>query len=215
MDDRTKPLRPRTMSMEFEPLESHFSVPLWDAPLAHEALIARVPETAMIRARFSADLIDLLKAAGKPLDAERVRYHGFETVSLREHMRLMVYAARLLWPNDPLRIGLRRFGRGVRSSVENTTFGKVAFAGAVDAESSLRAMCDTYRVMLRYNVTFSMVSAREAHVAMRDVQYYCDSCHVGVVEGMLAAVTVAGVKLAPRVSVWMSDDCNGVFRVRW
>lgn len=190
--------------------DTDFITPDWHAPVDLEALLDQVPPSATIRALFSANLVEAVRAAGKTLPVPRTRFHGFEEIPLRDHMRMMAEAAALLWPHDPLRIGLRRFGRGVRASVERTTFGRVSFAAATDALTSLQAMSHTYRAMLRYDVPVTMVSAREARVEMRGVLYYCDSCHVGVVEGMLL-----GVGLKPTVRVAMRDRCNGVFQVTW
>ena len=87
-----------------------FVAPDWNAPLDVEAAVALCPETAIIKGFLSQALVDAAAQDG----TARGPYVAFSDYSLREHMRLLVESARSRFPDAPLRIGLRRFGRATR-----------------------------------------------------------------------------------------------------
>lgn len=187
-----------------------FSEPRWTDPIDADAAIVACPSSAQLNGIMSTALVDAARTVSKTLPSALPRYLPFQPYPLREHMRLLVEAAAALYPNDPMRIAFRRFGRGVRSVVSTTPYGRVAFGRELDARDTVAALTRCYRVMLDCSVEGVLRDPRCANIEMRDIHYFMDSLHVGTVEGIFI-----GSQIKPRVLVKMHDASNATFRVRW
>ena len=110
---------------------------------------------------------------------------------LREHATLLVEAARALWPQESLRSGLRRLGRGASRALVHTIVGRVVL-GSVDGPlEMLQAMATSYAIHASPgDVEVVVLGPRQAVVRLREIHHFLDSHHVGVFEGVLRQAAV-------------------------
>ncbi len=187
-----------------------FSEPRWNDPIDVDAAIRACPEAMQLNGIMSMALVDAAATVGKTLQSALPRFLPFQPYPLRGHMLLLREAASAVFPNDPMRIAFRRFGRGVRNVVLATAYGRVTFGRQLNARDTVAALTRCYRVMLGSQVEGALLDERCADVEMRDIHYFLDSLHVGTVEGIFIG---SGIK--PRVLVKMHDATNATFRIRW
>jgi uncharacterized protein (TIGR02265 family) len=124
------------------------SEPRWSEPIDVEPAILACPSTSQLNGIMSTALADGARSVGKTLPSVSPRYLPFQPYPLREHMRLLVEAAGIIFPHDPMRVAFRRFGRGVRNVVLATPYRRVAFGRELDARDTMAALTRCYRVML-------------------------------------------------------------------
>lgn len=191
-------------------IDAGFFSPVWTDPVDAAAEIAACPPTLTLKGLMSTALVDACAAGGVPLPSALPRYLPFHPYPLRHHMQLLLEAAAALYPNDPTRVALRRFGRGVRSIIKDTPYGRVAFGRELDARDTVAALGRVYRVMLDCEVNGALVGERCADIEMRNIHHFLDSLHVGTVEGVFM-----GSNIKPHVTIQPIDRHNAVFRLRW
>ncbi len=193
-----------------------YRAPVWDAPLDIDRAISSCPAEARIKGVMSAALLEMVGRVGQKIPGARDRYLPFQPYPLREHMALLREAGRLLWPDDPVRVQLRRFGRGVRPTLLDQPYGRVALGkGNMTPVEVIHRLARAYRFILDLTITPHVVESPGAttiYVELRDVWYFLDSCHVGVFEGLLASDGQRPGR-RPEVKVALLDDHNGVFRI--
>lgn len=186
--------------------------PPWDTPLDVDAAIAQVPASAEITGMFLVAVVDAAKARGMKLPSARARYIPFRSYPLTEHCRVLVEAARALFPRDPLRQGLRRLGRGSPQTLVGSTLGRVMMASVQEPTDVVRAMAKSYPMHTRPgSVEVVDVARGEMIVKLRDVWYFLDSHHVGVFEGVLRFAKLEGA-VTVRVHGPASADLRLLFR---
>lgn len=163
-----------------------YDAPPWSLPLDAEATIALVPPDAVMKGMFLAAMVARAAEAGVSLPSARARYTAFQWYPLAEHCRLLVEAARGIWPNEPLRQGLRRLGRGAAPALVGSTLGRV-MVGAVDGPASVvNEMAKAFSLVAQPgSVTMTSSGPTHAIVELRDIHFFADSHHVGVYEGAL------------------------------
>ncbi|NIS29879.1 MAG: DUF2378 family protein, partial [Actinobacteria bacterium] len=163
-----------------------------------ELVIGEIPSDASMKGMFLDAVAQRARADGVALASARERYLPFQWYPLREHAQLMVEAARGVWPDQTLRQGLRRLGRGGTQVLVGSTVGKVT-VGAVDGvHEVLRQMGRSFSLVVRPgSIELEDHGPGYAVMALREVGWFADSHHVGVYEGLLR---YAGVP-QPRVRV--------------
>jgi hypothetical protein len=196
-----------------------YRLPIWDAPLDIDDAIARCPADARIKGVMSAAVVDMVRRAGHTLAGAKDRYLPFQPCPLREHISLLCEAGHLLWPNDPVRVQMRRFGRGVRATLLDQPYGRVVLGkDNMTPIEIVKRLVRTYRFILDVTITPHIadntdpMAATSIYVEMRNVWYFLDSCHVGVFEGLLVSDDHKPAR-RPLVHVSLFDDHNGVFRI--
>ncbi|MET0343542.1 MAG: DUF2378 family protein [Polyangiales bacterium] len=163
-----------------------FVEPPWGAPLDAAAVLRKVPESASVAGMFLTPLSEGAKRAGAALPSARERYLPFQFYPMREHVKLMIEAAPVLFPKVPLRTALRKFGKLAPRSLLESTIGKVVLGSASNAEQTLQAMVRTYPLHIRpAQAELTELAAGRAIVRLTDVYYFLDSHHVGAFEGAL------------------------------
>lgn len=175
------------------PLPNEWNEPPWDEPLDPHAFLAAMPEGATMKGSFLAAVAGFAADRGFPLPLARDRYVPFASYPLREHGELMVQAARMVYPDRPLREGLRRIGRGAPGTLVRSLLGRVVLGSAEGALEVLRAMVRSYELHTPpVRAELVEVGPSEAIVRMEEVYHFLDSHHVGVFEGVFRYVGVEG-----------------------
>ncbi len=123
-----------------------FVSPPWTSPLDIALELRRIPESATQKGMFLLPMVVEAKRRGSVLPSARPRYLPFQDYPLREHAQLLVEAAQVLFANDPLRIGLRRLGRGGHAAFVESTVGKVVWASVTDAAGAMDAITRAYEI---------------------------------------------------------------------
>lgn len=170
---------------------TEFVSPPWTSPLDLALELDRIPESATQKGMFMIPMVAAARKMGRPLASARERYLPFHDYPLREHARLLAEAAALFFPDDPLRIGLRRLGRGAHAAFVDSTVGKVVWASATEPQAAVDA------ILRAYEISFAGCNPRVlergkglARVSLSRIYYFLDSHHVGCFESALRSVNV-------------------------
>jgi hypothetical protein len=110
-----------------------FADPPWGAPLQTDRLIADISDDETIAGMFYLALMEGSKRRGVPLQFPRERYMQFSFYPLKEFARVLVQAARLFFPDRPVRQGLRILGALGPRAFATSTLGKVTLGAAADS----------------------------------------------------------------------------------
>ena len=117
----------------------------------------------------------------------RERWVSFSKYPLRELMHLVVNAARVLHPKQPLAEGIRRVGWFAYPSFAATMAGRVVlFAFGETVEDVVRSLPRAYSVCVPdAEASVKEYKGRHLHVELRGVHCFVDTYHRGVLEGAL------------------------------
>lgn len=174
-------------------LPTRWDEPPWGAPLDPAAVIAAVPADATMSGLFLAAVADFASSAGHRLERARERYVPFRRYPLREHCELLVEACTRVMPRDPLRIALRRLGRGAPRTLVGSIVGRVVLGSVEGPLEILRAMVKSYPLhMSPGTLEVVPLAPGRAVVRMRSIHHFLDSHNVGVMEGVLRYAEVEG-----------------------
>ena len=186
--------------------EGLFRAPDLEAPLDAVAVIDAIPAGATITGVFLAGIADAAKTRGTKLPTARDRYVDFRAYPLREHATLLVEAARAYFPDEPLRRGLLKLGRGGPRTLLKSTVGRVVLGSVEGPLDALGAMAKSYALHTKpATVEVEPLSQRRALVRMRSVYYFVDSHHVGVFEGVLRLANAEGRVRVQSLGPWDAD----------
>jgi len=169
-----------------------FIEPDWNAPLDAEAVIRSIPEAATVAGMYLSPVAKTATARGKRLPSARDSYPIFKFFPMREHVRLLVEACEVVYPELSLRRGLRKLGRGAPGALLQSTLGRVTVGSAAGVDV-LTAMCKTYPVNLpSCHVEVVESSANHLIASFRNFYYFLDCHHVGVLEGGMRHTGIDG-----------------------
>lgn len=183
----------------------------WDAPLDEEAAIRAIPPGAIVKGMFPLAVIEGARERHVALDLPRDRYLPFGDYPLEEHARVLVRGARALFPDIPLRQGLRRIGHGAVSALRSSTVGRVMWSTAFDAESALRVLAKAYGMSSpTAHAEVETFEPGRAVVRLEGIFWFLDTHHVGVMESSFRAY---GHK--PTVRVHLDSPSSGAFLCTW
>jgi uncharacterized protein (TIGR02265 family) len=161
-----------------------FSDPPWGAPLDVEREIEAIPAGAQIRGMFILPMVAELRRLPLGSVTMRERYLPFEFYPLREHARLLVDASKQLYPKQPLRLGLRKLGRGAPNAFTTSTLGRVVLQSVEGVVAVASALAKGYELSLKPGrAQVEVIGARGLIVRFDEVYYFLDSHHVGAFEG--------------------------------
>src|SRR5262249_27059000 len=121
-------------------MSSEFHDPPWDAPLDVEAAIAAIPYDAKIKGLFIVPMLAEARKRGLALKWARDRYQPFFDYPLDEYARLLVEIAQGLFPDLPLRKGLRKIGRAAQKVLVDTIIGRVVWASVESLGDGLESV---------------------------------------------------------------------------
>jgi uncharacterized protein (TIGR02265 family) len=185
--------------------------PPWGAAFDADRLMRLVPTHATMTGQFLAAVAAVAEDRGIRLLSARQRYTPFSAYPLREHCELLLETARKVFPELPLREGLRKLGRGAPHVLLQSVVGRVVF-GSVDGPLEvLRAMATSYMLHMRPGkVEVLAVDATTAVVQASEIYNFLDSHNVGVFEG---AMRHAGVRGDVRIHAY--DRSTADLRCSW
>jgi uncharacterized protein (TIGR02265 family) len=117
----------------------------------------------------------------------RERWLPFSKYPLRELMRLVVNAARILHPQQPISEGMRRIGWFAYPSFAATMAGRVVlFALGEKLEDVVRSVPKAYAICVPdAQVTLTLQTVRHFCLEFRGVHCFVDTYHRGVIEGAI------------------------------
>jgi uncharacterized protein (TIGR02265 family) len=117
----------------------------------------------------------------------RNRWVPFLKYPLRELMHLVVNAARVLHPKQPLAEGIRRVGWFAYPSFAATMAGRVVlFAFGETVEDVIRSLPKAYSICIpEAEASVKDYDDGHLHVELRNVHCFVDTYHRGVLEGAL------------------------------
>jgi uncharacterized protein (TIGR02265 family) len=189
-----------------------FREPPWDAPLDPEREMESIPPSAQIRGMFIIPVLQIARRSSKPPgQKQRDRYVPFQFYPLREHARLLIDTAGLVFPQLPLRQGLRKLGRGAPAAFVSSTLGRVVLQPNQGPFEVVTALATGYNLCLKPgNAVVEQRSERSLEVTLEDIHYFIDSHHVGAFEG---AVKHAGEQA--RVRIQRISAAQAVLLVEW
>ena len=188
-----------------------FSIPDFAAPLDVAAHLAMVPATATVKGTIAQSTVDALVAAGKPKPAKS--YAPFRDYPTKELIELNIESVRVLFPDAPLREGLRQLGRNLFPTFTQTLIGKVmygVFGGNI--ASILKLANKSYEMTQNTGkVKTQVLAERVVQLNFASSYTFLSSFHYGVLEGTLEACKAGGaVYFKPGAS-----PNDGDFYVAW
>ena len=195
----------------------------WDPTVLEQSIdvdfhLRSCPSHATAPGVFMQDVVKLVTVRNQHAGArlyegitER-RWVGFKTYPLRDFMRLIVNASRILESAVPLSEGLRRLGRTAFPSLQATMAGKVVlFALGNRLEDAFRNASRAYKLVLPQAQVTVDVGEGRGTIELQSVYNFARSYHFGVFEG-----TIAGYGFRPRIKIRPGGRwCDATFDVDW
>jgi uncharacterized protein (TIGR02265 family) len=181
------------------------------------AYLANTPLDATCKGLFFQDVLKAVRSAQRPVSAARLpqlerRYLAFSDYPLREHMELTTQVASILYPDVPMREGLRRLGWLVFPGFADSLVGKVIFTifgHELDRVYELGPRSFPVS-MSRGRAETQRVGDGHWRVTFREIFGFLDCYYVGVLEGPIRRT---GKKADVRLRADTLSD--GVMDVRW
>lgn len=169
-----------------------FDVPDFHRPLDLDAELAAVSAASTTKG-FMLDSIvsDLRERKLAPADVGS--FIGFKDYPTRDYMRLAVQAAGLMWPDLPLREGIRRVGQRAYPQMVSTLIGRVVF-GVLGKEigAITRMVHKAYAISGSHSrATLHGQTPTSSHIRLDDVAFP-DCLQVGAFEGVLVVCGLEG-----------------------
>lgn len=187
-----------------------FRDPPWNSPLDAQREIDSIPVNAQIRGMFIVPVVQEARRAGATLGT-RDRYVSFQYYPLREHAQLLVEAATAVYPQLPLREGLRRLGRGAPRAFLASTLGRVVLQSAEGVLEVVNALAKGYELSLNPGrASVEQPCPNVVDVTLEQVHFFIDSHHVGAFEG---ALKYAGQRA--RIRLQRISASHAVLRIEW
>jgi uncharacterized protein (TIGR02265 family) len=170
-----------------------FTLPDWHAPLDAAAQIALTPEKATVKGLYFHDVVNIASPYGT-VEKARPRYLPFLDYPLREFMELLVAAAGIVYPREPIRNGLRRLGRHAYPTLGETLIGRALFGVAGEDFGLILSLASrAYSLSLSPGeVTLAERESGHAILTLREIWNFPDAYQVGVFEGALIATGLRG-----------------------
>jgi uncharacterized protein (TIGR02265 family) len=167
-----------------------FEPPDFRAPLPWQELVAAVPPDIQVRGIFFNTIADELQKIGH----KEKPHIAFKLYPLSELMAFEVRAAQLLYPQQPLREGLRRLGMLGYPSILQTTPGRILFSvSELDFRIALTLASKAYAIAItRGTCNVIDMQRNRAHLQILDVYNFVDCTQVGVIEGTMRTLNVQG-----------------------
>ncbi len=198
--------RVATTTLSAVPDDAAFREPDLDAPLDAATELERIPSSATISGVFLAGVVEAAKERGIRLPHAQESYIDFRPYPLRDHARLLVDAAGAYYPDERLRRGLLRLGRGAPQTLLRSMIGRVVLGSVEGPLEALAAMAKSYPLHTKPgSLEVEPVAPGRAIVRLREIHHFLDPHHVGVFEGVLR---FAGVEGTVRIHALSRSDAD-------
>jgi uncharacterized protein (TIGR02265 family) len=178
-------------------------------PLNVDERIAATPATAVTRGMYIQKLVDLMAANGVP---PTQKFVAFKNYPIREFMRYIADASRLLHPRQPIRQAMCTLGRLVFPTLQESLALRVIFAFAGNNyEAALKRVADGYSHSQSPGAAhLAHFTPGEAIVELRNVWNFPDCYQIGVHEGALTWYQRNGT-----IELRVLSPCDVDLRIRW
>lgn len=178
-----------------------FQEPPWQEPLDTALTLQSIPASATIAGMYPNAIAEGAKQLGKVVPLLRERYLPFGFYPLREYVELLLQACEVLYPKRPLRFALRSTGRAAPAALLKSTMGRVVFGSVNGPREVMHSLIKTYPINLR-PCHAEILESSDQHVLvhLRDIHFFLDCHHVGVLEGALRHAKVTGKVLISSLS---------------
>jgi len=167
---------------------SEFNPPDWSKPIDLERHLASIPVESKVKGLFFHSALEQAKAATGKVPG-RETYHTLLDYPSSELARVLAECAGLMFPDLPLRKGLRYLGQKVFPMMRESTGGKLLFGVAGrDLVSAMKLVGRAYS-LFSSNVTARLTSSQEslAVIEIRNAWTFPDCYHVGIFEGAVTS----------------------------
>ena len=181
-----------------------FIAPDWEAPLDVDAFIRATPASAVVKGMYPASIVAESKRRGLTLAHAGEKYVSFHDYPMRDHLSLLVEAARAFSPELSLRQSLRKIGRGAVGVFLNSTLGRAVLGGLTQPETTGRALIGISRAYTTAlgkptpQVDVKDTGETSCIVRLTDFWLFLDSHQIGILEG---AGRACGVRLDVQVAL--------------
>lgn len=170
----------------------HFEPIDWRAPIDLDAGRAAIPPGALSKGFLLAGVVKGCERRGKKLDVGK-SYIAFKDYPTTEYADVCERAARLLWPDESMREGLRRVGHMAYPDLADTLLGRVVFGVlGKDIKAITRIVDKAYSISgNRGRATVTSLGDTWSTIKLEDV-VHVDALQVGAFEGALMACDLDG-----------------------
>jgi uncharacterized protein (TIGR02265 family) len=200
----------RNAAVTYTAPASKFVKPDWTAPLDLQKRIASMPANATVRGLFFNDLF--AQFPDVHAHAQRDRYLTFSNYPFSEWCQVLTTAARVCFPKQTPREGVRRIGRRAFPALAQSHAGRVLFALAGnDALATIKVSSKAFALAQSHG-SCEVVSVERgvALLHIRDAWDYPDAYYVGVYEGVFEVFGLAG-----EIDVCVRSLCDCDLRLTW
>lgn len=165
----------------------------WSAPLDGSAVHAAIPADAFSKGFLLAGIVKGCERRGKKLDVGK-SYVAFKDYPTAEYAEICERAARLLWPEESPREGLRRVGHMAYPDLAGTLIGRVVFGVlGKDIRAITRIVDKAYSISgTRGKATVLQLGDDSSVVRLEEAFVYVDCLQIGAFEGALMACDLDG-----------------------
>jgi uncharacterized protein (TIGR02265 family) len=150
------------------------------------AWIKRTPETNTVKGMYVAGVMQAMADRGIRR-SEMARIHAFRDYPLRDYMELLVDCAVTVYPQMPIRQGLRSLGQLAIPTFAKSIVGAVLMGVVGHSwELALKSVSRGYAVSLKPgSAVVAEIRSGYALVQLRNVWNFGDTYQVGVMEGLM------------------------------
>jgi serine/threonine-protein kinase len=205
---------PRPQPVDVQPV---FRAPDFEARVDLAAHIRRLPPDATCKGLF---FIDLVQRAAPMISAAELcrnawiperRYLSFRDYPMGEHLRLLVAAARAIYPRVSAGEALRRLGQTTFDAILATHIGRSLFdVLGKDVEQMLLAGPRALKLLVNVGQVTSEKAGHDTFLyRMQGFPVFVETYQVGMLEGMLRCCARRG-----RIRVALADVANATIEIK-
>jgi len=191
-------------------LPDGFAPPDWTAPFDLEAHLRQVPADATVKGMFLSSTVEAVQSRGGGLLTGE-KFTAFRDYPMGRTLELLAEGAPLVYPDHPLRDGMRRLARPAFPVFAGSLVGRAVFAATGSDPRSVLGLAS--RAWRHATNTGKLESEPLDETSMRihiSDFHLTEMVAVGIAEGVLEACGRRGV-VAPR----MQSASEGDVIIRW
>ena len=183
----------------------------WAAPIDVDAYVEHCPADAKVKGIIMTSVLKQVERRGAKVPPGIGPFHTFKDYSLRDHMRLVVDVAKIVFPHKSLRESLRQLGRQSFPALRETLIGKVVFGSVEEPVVIYRRVNKAYEITgSRSRAVIVEHGPRFAHMHISTAYGFLDTFHVGTSEGVCIALG-----RTPHLTIKRHSLSEAEFFVQW
>lgn len=191
-------------------LPDGFAFPDWSAPFDLQEHLRSVPADATVKGMFLSSTVEAVRDSGGGLLTSE-KFTAFRDYPLSRTLELLVEGAPLVYPDLPLRDGMRRLARPAFPVFAGSLVGRAVFAAVGrDPRSVLGLASRAWRHATNTGKLESEPQDENTTLVRVCEFHLTEAVAVGIAEGVLEACGRRG-----RVARRMQSPTEGDFLIRW